>query len=102
KDREEAECAEDHSSNISNLDWAVLDKRSHLYCIADCGRAMVTSTCPECKAQIGGAHHRLLENNSDATAEMLPEYAGVPLQSLIQQGDEEMARRWQAEFDRRA
>ncbi|XP_072385751.1 NFX1-type zinc finger-containing protein 1-like isoform X2 [Diabrotica undecimpunctata] len=39
----------------------------HPYCIADCGGAMVTSICNECKAPIGGTSHRLLSTNRVAT-----------------------------------
>ncbi|KAF2349930.1 hypothetical protein FHG87_019314 [Trinorchestia longiramus] len=39
----------------------------HIYCIADCGGAMITSTCPDCNATIGGTSHRLLANNSLAS-----------------------------------
>ncbi|KAF2352284.1 hypothetical protein FHG87_016957, partial [Trinorchestia longiramus] len=39
----------------------------HIYCIADCGGAVITSTCPDCNATIGGTSHRLLANNSLAS-----------------------------------
>uniref|UniRef100_A0A6P7GQM5 NFX1-type zinc finger-containing protein 1-like n=1 Tax=Diabrotica virgifera virgifera TaxID=50390 RepID=A0A6P7GQM5_DIAVI len=39
----------------------------HIYCIADCGGAVVTSVCNECKEQIGGSSHRLLSTNRVAT-----------------------------------
>ncbi|CAJ1962034.1 unnamed protein product [Cylindrotheca closterium] len=35
----------------------------HPYFIGDCGGAMVTSTCYECGAQIGGSSHRVLGSN---------------------------------------
>mmetsp|Transcript_4606 Transcript_4606/g.10903 ORF Transcript_4606/g.10903 Transcript_4606/m.10903 type:complete len:1123 (-) Transcript_4606:447-3815(-) len=35
----------------------------HPYFIGDCGGAMVTSRCFECKAQIGGSSHRVLGSN---------------------------------------
>ena len=39
----------------------------HIYCIADCGGAMIESTCPECKQIIGGKHHKLCDGNAVAT-----------------------------------
>ncbi|KAJ6643913.1 NFX1-type zinc finger-containing protein 1, partial [Pseudolycoriella hygida] len=39
----------------------------HVYAIGDCGGAMQTSTCPECKATIGGQSHRLRSDNAVAT-----------------------------------
>ena len=38
----------------------------HIYCISDCGGAMVESNCPECGARIGGTGHRLLSDNQHA------------------------------------
>ncbi|XP_077993299.1 NFX1-type zinc finger-containing protein 1-like [Glandiceps talaboti] len=35
----------------------------HIYAIGDCGGATVESTCPECKARIGGSGHRLRDDN---------------------------------------
>uniref|UniRef100_A0AC35FDZ6 RZ-type domain-containing protein n=1 Tax=Panagrolaimus sp. PS1159 TaxID=55785 RepID=A0AC35FDZ6_9BILA len=43
----------------------------HIYGIGNCGGAVVTSQCPECKATIGGELHRLRNDNQDAQAEML-------------------------------
>ena len=40
---------------------------NHIYCIGDCGGAMETSKCPECKNPIGGSSHRLLDGNDVAT-----------------------------------
>ncbi|MCL4144006.1 UNVERIFIED_CONTAM: hypothetical protein GTU68_021635, partial [Idotea baltica] len=39
----------------------------HVYCITECGGAMVEGTCPECKAKIGGSSHRLRGDNKVAT-----------------------------------
>eukprot|EP01054_Gregarina_sp_Poly1_P001440 Gregarina_sp_Poly_1__1439@NODE_135_length_13154_cov_22_841446_g120_i0_p1_GENE_NODE_135_length_13154_cov_22_841446_g120_i0NODE_135_length_13154_cov_22_841446_g120_i0_p1_ORF_typecomplete_len1687_score199_08AAA_12/PF13087_6/1_6e47AAA_12/PF13087_6/7_4e03AAA_11/PF13086_6/7_1e46AAA_30/PF13604_6/2_5e09AAA_30/PF13604_6/0_0043AAA_19/PF13245_6/1_1e12AAA_19/PF13245_6/5_3e03Viral_helicase1/PF01443_18/1_4e02Viral_helicase1/PF01443_18/2_8e07Viral_helicase1/PF01443_18/2_2e03ResIII/PF04851_15/5_1e05ResIII/PF048 len=39
----------------------------HFYFIDDCGQAMVTSQCPDCRQEIGGAHHTLLETNRVAS-----------------------------------
>ena len=39
----------------------------HVYCITECGGAMVESRCPECKAPIGGSCHRLRTDNRVAT-----------------------------------
>lgn len=39
----------------------------HVYCIADCGGAVVTSRCPDCKAVIGGTNHSLDPSNALAT-----------------------------------
>lgn len=39
----------------------------HIYCITECGGATVESTCPECKARIGGGSHRLRSDNRVAT-----------------------------------
>ncbi|XP_022837763.1 NFX1-type zinc finger-containing protein 1-like [Spodoptera litura] len=38
----------------------------HIYCIGECGGAMQVSTCPECKARIGGTSHALLPGNQHA------------------------------------
>ena len=38
----------------------------HVYTIGECGGAMERSQCPECKAEIGGAQHRLAEGNTVA------------------------------------
>ncbi|XP_076063757.1 NFX1-type zinc finger-containing protein 1-like isoform X2 [Oratosquilla oratoria] len=35
----------------------------HVYCIGDCGRAVVESRCPECREAIGGTSYRLLSGN---------------------------------------
>lgn len=35
----------------------------HIYAIGDCGGAMQRSTCPECRAEIGGANHALTAGN---------------------------------------
>lgn len=43
----------------------------HHYGIGECGGAVTTSTCPECKSTIGGRSHRLLNTNQDAQEEML-------------------------------
>ncbi|GFS28363.1 NFX1-type zinc finger-containing protein 1 [Trichonephila inaurata madagascariensis] len=40
----------------------------HVYCITECGGAMVESQCNECGARIGGTSHRLLSDNRVATA----------------------------------
>ena len=39
----------------------------HYYAIGDCGGAMEVSRCPDCKAQIGGKDHVLIEGNSFAS-----------------------------------
>jgi hypothetical protein len=36
----------------------------HIYCIADCGRAVVESHCNVCGAVIGGSSHRVRSDNS--------------------------------------
>ena len=38
----------------------------HIYAIGDCGGATVESTCPECKARIGGGGHKLRSDNTFA------------------------------------
>ena len=38
----------------------------HFYVIADCGGAMETSKCPDCKAVVGGSNHALAAGNSFA------------------------------------
>ena len=35
----------------------------HYYFIGECGGAMEISKCPECKSQIGGTNHQLLQGN---------------------------------------
>ena len=44
----------------------------HVYAIGECGGAMQRSTCPECGAVIGGANHRLEDDN-----EFAPEMDGA-------------------------
>ena len=39
----------------------------HVYCIGDCGGAMVEAKCPECGSKIGGTQHRLLSDNTLAS-----------------------------------
>ena len=39
----------------------------HIYCIGECGGAMETAKCPECKADIGGGRHVLLPTNQLAS-----------------------------------
>lgn len=41
-------------------------KCGYVYCIADCGGANQTSSCPQCKGRIGGNNHRLAEGNTSA------------------------------------
>ena len=38
----------------------------HVYCITECGGAVVEAKCPECKANIGGSHHQLRHDNQIA------------------------------------
>ena len=38
----------------------------HVYAIGECGGAMETSKCPDCKATIGGAQHQLASGNIHA------------------------------------
>ncbi|EPQ57199.1 P-loop containing nucleoside triphosphate hydrolase protein [Gloeophyllum trabeum ATCC 11539] len=40
--------------------------QGHIYAIADCGGAVMTASCPECGAQIGGTGHQLLSSNRRA------------------------------------
>ncbi|NWU70241.1 ZNFX1 protein, partial [Pterocles burchelli] len=47
-------------------------RNGHIYAIGDCGGAMERSTCPECGAVIGGAHHAL-----DSTNSLAPEMDGA-------------------------
>ncbi|CAG8678002.1 16679_t:CDS:2, partial [Acaulospora morrowiae] len=35
----------------------------HVYTVGECGRAMERSTCPECRATIGGENHQFAEGN---------------------------------------
>jgi len=39
----------------------------HIYAIGECGGAVETSKCPECKAEIGGERHTLTQGNQVAT-----------------------------------
>jgi hypothetical protein len=48
--------------NLGTGHW-YLCPNGHIYAIGDCGRAMVTSSCPECREQIGGGSHQLLQTN---------------------------------------
>ena len=38
----------------------------HIYCIGECGGAMVESKCPGCGASIGGTRHQILSDNQHA------------------------------------
>jgi hypothetical protein len=38
----------------------------HPYFVSECGRPMVSYTCPQCGATIGGAHHKLDPTNKAA------------------------------------
>ncbi|KAG8565493.1 hypothetical protein GDO81_012876 [Engystomops pustulosus] len=44
----------------------------HVYCITECGGATQRSTCPECRAVIGGANHQL-----ESTNRLAPEMDGA-------------------------
>ena len=39
----------------------------HIYCITECGGAVMESKCPECGSQIGGGHHTLRSDNAVAS-----------------------------------
>lgn len=41
--------------------------QGHIYAIGECGGAMQRSVCPECKADIGGNNHKLVDGNELAT-----------------------------------
>lgn len=41
-------------------------ENGHTFVITECGGAMQASTCPECRAPIGGSSHRLIESNTRA------------------------------------
>lgn len=43
-------------------------RNGHVYCIANCGLANQNSTCPECKAPIGGERYTLNPGNRAAVA----------------------------------
>ena len=57
--------------DLSKGHWFKCPK-GHIYAIGECGGAMQRSKCPECKAVIGGANHRLEEGN-----ELAPEMDGA-------------------------
>uniref|UniRef100_A0AAY5KHR1 RZ-type domain-containing protein n=1 Tax=Esox lucius TaxID=8010 RepID=A0AAY5KHR1_ESOLU len=40
---------------------------NHVYAIGECGGAMESRSCPECKATIGGANHALVSGNTVAS-----------------------------------
>jgi len=42
-------------------------ENGHTFVITECGGAMETATCPECRAPIGGSNHSLTSSNSRAT-----------------------------------
>uniref|UniRef100_A0A914E3E7 RZ-type domain-containing protein n=1 Tax=Acrobeloides nanus TaxID=290746 RepID=A0A914E3E7_9BILA len=52
--------------------------KGHIYGIGECGQAMKLSVCPECKEEIGGSNHQLV-NTSSAANEMT---LGVPMRQL--------------------
>lgn len=41
-------------------------ENGHPFTIGECGRAMATSTCPQCGAAVGGRHHELTAGNTSA------------------------------------
>ncbi|KAJ3004821.1 hypothetical protein NUW54_g4631 [Trametes sanguinea] len=42
-------------------------ENGHTFVITECGGAMETARCPECRAPIGGSGHNLLSSNTRAT-----------------------------------
>jgi len=56
--------------------------KGHIYAIGECGGAMERSTCPECKAVIGGESHRLAEGN-----ELAPEMDGARYSAWSEQAN---------------
>ncbi|XP_059152113.1 NFX1-type zinc finger-containing protein 1-like [Physella acuta] len=49
--------------NVSRGAWYTCPN-GHIYAIGECGQAMEESKCPDCKAVIGGANHRLRQDNT--------------------------------------
>ncbi|KAF9649047.1 hypothetical protein BDM02DRAFT_3095370 [Thelephora ganbajun] len=49
-----------HSGHFYNCE------NGHTFVITECGGAMEASTCPECRAPIGGGNHHLMESNTRA------------------------------------
>lgn len=54
----------------------------HIYAIGECGGAMERSTCPECKAVIGGERHKLEKGN-----ELAPEMDGARYSAWSEQAN---------------
>ncbi|XP_045127074.1 NFX1-type zinc finger-containing protein 1-like [Portunus trituberculatus] len=52
--------------NLRNGHWYKCPN-GHVYCITECGGAMMESTCPECGSRIGGGSHTLRSDNAVAT-----------------------------------
>ena len=59
----------------------------HVYCITECGGAMERSTCPECKAVIGGQNHKLEEGNTLAPEMDKAQYPAWSEQANMQNYD---------------
>ena len=54
----------------------------HIYVITECGGATQKSTCPECKEEIGGSQHKVVESN-----QLAPEMDGATHSAWSDQGN---------------
>lgn len=59
--------------------FILLFNLGHFYGIGDCGRAVMTSQCPECKETVGGSDYRLNAGNSRADDIMRQNMAPQPV-----------------------
>lgn len=66
--------------------------KGHYYVIGECGRPMEVASCPECRNQIGGQNHALVNRNREA-----PEFDNAPGPRWTEEDDLEYAIRLQEE-----
>ena len=59
-------CENGHTFVITEVRKTLFSTRLHINDTLQCGGAMQASTCPECRAPIGGGNHRLLASNTRA------------------------------------
>jgi hypothetical protein len=49
----------------------------HPYFIGECGQAMQTAICPECREPVGGSSHNLLQSNRSATGALRDAFSSL-------------------------
>lgn len=73
-----------NAMNIGKGKWFTCPN-GHIYCISDCGGAMVVGRCNECHADIGGNNHTLLSTNrftSEMDGATHPAWSNNPLMDM--------------------